>query len=174
MEGRILKLEYEVSTAQIRKIWFDYFKQGLPNVAAFWGTGLVICLIALYFMSSKLFPFLMLFVIAAILISLIVMNYQSYIKISKQNFANLSESERIVQLTFQQGADGFDCVNGKSFGHISWESIKEVTEFDDYFVFGRAGNMFYVPKTAFRNESEINFLRILLSAHLGQNVKLLD
>lgn len=174
MEGKTLKIEYEISTAQIRKIWFNYFKEGLPNVLAFWGTGLVICLIALYFMSSKLFPFLMLFVISAILISLIVMNYQSFIKTSNQSFADLSKSERVVRLTFQQDADGFDCVNGKNFGHISWESIKDVTEYDDYFVFGRAGNMFYVPKTAFRNESEMNFLRVLLSANLGQNVKLLD
>lgn len=174
MEGKTLKIEYEVSTVQIRKIWFDYFKAGLPGIIAFWGTALLICLIALYFMSSKLFPFLMLFVIAAILISLIVMSYLSYTRTAKQNFANLSESERIVQLTFEQNADGFDCASGKSFGHISWESIKEVTEFDDYFVFGRAGNMFYVPKTAFKNESEINFLRSLLSVHLGQNVKLLD
>jgi len=174
MESQSLKIEYEVTTAQIRKIWFDYFKAGLPNVMAFWGTALFICLIALYFMSSKVFPFLMLFVIAAILVSSVVMNYQSYTKTAKQNFANLSESERFVRLTFQQDSDGFDCTNGKSFSHISWESIKEVTEFDDYFVFGRAGNMFYIPKTAFTNESEINFLRVLLSAHLGQNVKLLS
>ena len=174
MNRETLQLEYEVDYRQFRKIWFDYFKKGLPNLLALWGTGILGCLLAFYFFDqSAIFGLITIFFVTIPLLALII-NYQTYMKAARQNFSSLSDEERIVHLTFQTGTDGFDSRNGKNFSHVAWESIKEVREFDDCFVFNRAGHGFYIPKSAFRDDSEIGFLRFLVSVNVNKNVKLLD
>ncbi|HMS40756.1 MAG TPA: hypothetical protein PKE69_11050 [Pyrinomonadaceae bacterium] len=45
MENETLKINYELSVKEFRKIWFEMFKRGIPNILAFWG---IIALISLF------------------------------------------------------------------------------------------------------------------------------
>jgi hypothetical protein len=174
MNQEVLEIEYEVDYRQFRKVWVGLFKESLPNFIAFWGAATVLSVVLFFLLSDKLFGFLLLLIFTLLPLVMIFFGYQNFMKTARQNFSVLSAGEKIVRLTFTNGADGFDSRNGKSFSHTAWESIKGVTEMDDCFVFNRLGSVFYVPKAAFRDSTEIGFLRYLISTNVEKNVKLLE
>ena len=141
MNEDVLEIEYKVDYKEFRRIWFDYFKKSLPTMLAFWGVAFLGSLLVLYFYEDKFFGALITFVFFSVPFSLTLVSYQNFMKAAKQNFSTLSEEEKIVHLSFQRNSDGFDSRNGKNFSHIAWESIKGVTELEDFFVFARAGNV---------------------------------
>jgi YcxB-like protein len=178
-ENQTLHLDYEVSLEQYRQIWFDLFKQGLPNALAFWGTGILLGIIATIFLPrtrNELIVALLLlgFLIVFVLYS-IYAGYQNFMKRAKKIFDGLKESHKSVSLIFNPDSDGFESINGKNFSHIAWESVKSVKEKNQYFIFQMsAGAMFYIPKTAFGNEARTDFFRALLKTNLGDKTNLLN
>lgn len=174
MENEKLQISYEVTHKQFQKIWFDLFKRGLPRILAISGIAFVVWCLLLLLLEDTTWGILLAISYFSIPALIIFVNYFQFTKAAKDNFASLSDDEKSVQITFQREGNGFDTVNGKNFSHTAWESIKGVDEFDDCFVFKRAGNMFYIPKKAFRDETEIGFLRFLIRANVNQEVKLLE
>jgi len=174
MNQEVLEIEYEVEYNHFRKVWVDYFKKGLPNILAFWGTAILLSLGALYFLDEKFFGALMTAVFLLIPLFILYSNYQNYTKTARQIFLEMSDEEKIVHITFINGADGFDSRNGQNTSHTAWKSVKGVQEFDEHFVFTRLGSHFYIPKSAFRDNSEIGFLRYLITTNVEKNVKLLN
>ena len=174
MNNEVLELEYEIEFAQMRQVWFAYFKKSLPNVLAFWGVAVALSLVLLLFFNDLYIGSLMtIFAVGAPLL-FIFFNYQNYMKAARASYESLTGEDKIVHLTFRQGDDGFDSRNGQSFGHTAWKSISAVEEFADSFVFTRAGHLYYIPKSAFRSAADVGFLRFLISTNIEKNVKLLD
>lgn len=174
MSEEVLEIEYEVDFHQFRQVWLSYFKKSLPNLLAFWGVAILLSLGFLYFLDEKLIGLAMTMIFVLVPLYTIYASYQGFTKTARQTYRQMSDEERIVHITFVKGADGFDSRNGKNISHTAWESIKGVQEFDEYFVFNRLGSHFYVPKTAFRDNSDIGFLRYLISVNVEKNVKLLE
>jgi YcxB-like protein len=173
MNQEVLELEYKVDYTQFDKVWFGYFKKGLPNLLTFWGVTILLSVFILFFLKDKYFGVLLTLVFVSIPPLLIFFGYRNFMKTARKNFSSLNDNEKVVHLTFQNGADGFDSRNEKNFSHLAWESIKGVEEFDDCFVFNRSGNVFCIPKSAFCDDSEIGFLRFLVSVNVNKNVKLM-
>ena len=178
-ENQILHLDYEVSLEQYRQIWFDLFKQGLPNAAAFWGTGILLAIIVTIFLPRTPGELIIAFSVLSLLIIFVLYSiyasYYNFMKHAKKIFYGLKESQKSVSLIFNPGSDGFETINGKNFSHIAWESVKSVSEKNQYFIFEMStGTMFYIPKTALGNESRTDFFRALLKTNLGDKIKLLN
>jgi hypothetical protein len=173
MNQEILELEYEVEYRQFREVWLGHFKKSLPNLLTFWGLGILLSLFTLFFFEDRFFGTLMLSLFVSIPLLIVFFGYTNFMKAARNNFSALSPEDRIVRLTFRQGADGFDSRNGKNFSHTAWTSLSGVEEYDACFVFSRAGNIYYIPKSAFRSESEIGFLRFLITTNVEKGVKLL-
>jgi hypothetical protein len=174
MKQEVLEIEYEVDFRHFRKVWLGYFQKGLPNILAFWGVAVLLSLCIFYFLDEKFIGAMLSAIFVLIPVFMIYSNYQSFTKTARQTYHQMSDEEKIVHITFINGADGFDSRNGKNLSHTAWESIKGVQEFDEYFVFNRLGSHFYVPKSAFRDNSEIGFVRYLVSTNVEKNVKLLE
>ncbi len=138
---------------------------------AFWGTAIFISILLLIFTDLKLLFALLTFTLATIPIALSVMSYQAHIQNAKAAFNNLSQNSKRFHMTFYEDADGFDCVNGKDFSHISWETIGNVREKERCFVFEKSGSFFIIPKTAFRSQPEIEFFEILIKANVNGKIR---
>lgn len=174
MEDKILKINYEISVKEFRKIWFEMFKRGIPNILAFWGIIALISLLGLFFTELKpLFLTIFLFCLA-IPITSGVLNYQAFMKTADHQFLLLSKEERKIELSFDRTAEGFNCRNGKNYSYVAWESIKGVEEFENSIVFYTAGSSFQIPKSAIQSNSDLEFLKILIAANVSQEVKLLN
>lgn len=173
MNQEVLEINYEVDYDHFKQVWLSYFKKSLPNFLTFWGTAILLAL-GLFIFLDKLFGGLLLVVAALVPLFQLYANYQSFTKTARQTYKQMSDDERRVSVRFVNGADGFDSQNGKNINHTAWESIKGVQEFDEYFVFNRLGSYFYIPKSAFRDRSEIGFLRYLINTNVAKNVKLLE
>jgi hypothetical protein len=174
MKQEILHLDYELNLKDYRKIWVDLFKESLPSLIFFWGIAVVLSLLGLLFTSEKLVFTLTTITFSAIPTYIALSSYQSYMNQAKKAFEQLLDNQKRIHLTFQPNSDGFECISGKSFSHISWESIKDVNENEDYFIFGMAGNFFLIPKISIRNDDQIIFLRKLISSNIGKKAKLLN
>ncbi|HEY0429242.1 MAG TPA: YcxB family protein [Pyrinomonadaceae bacterium] len=174
MNDEKLEIEYKVDYRAFRRIWLDWFKTSLPNILAFWGVTILGSLLVLYFLKDKTFGTLLASVFVSIPLLLIILGYQNFMKSAKNSFSMLSETEKIVRLSFESNSDSFESRNGKNYSRIAWESIKSVTELDEFFAFARPAGVFYIPKEAFRDESEIRFLRFLISVNVKKDVKLLE
>ena len=89
--------------------------------------------------------------------------YRKYIR-------SLSEDEKNVHFIFREGGDGFDIVRGANFSHISWQSVRRVTERPTYFRFELSGNQILVIMKKFLNNAEDESLlrRILGSTAKSQ------
>lgn len=178
-ENQILHLDYEVNLDQYRQIWFELFKQGLPNALVFWGTGIFLGILATILLPRTrnelivallLLGFLIIFVLYSIYAS-----YQSFMRQGKKIFAGLGETQKSVSLIFNPESDGFESINGKNFSHTAWETIKSADEKNLYFLFHLStGAMFYIPKTAFGSEARTDFFRSLLKTNLGDKINLLN
>jgi hypothetical protein len=174
MKKEVLEIEYEVDYNHFRKVWLSYFKKGLPNILAFWGVAVLLSIGIFYFLDEKFIGAMMTTIFVLIPLFMIYSNYQSFTKQARRTYREMTEAEKTVHVTFINGADGFDSRNGKNLSHTAWESVKGVQEFDEYFVFNRLGSYFYLPKSAFRDNSEIGFLRYLINTNVEKNVKLLE
>ena len=94
-------------------------------------------------------------------------SYRKYLK-------DLSDSEKSVHYVFQEDADGFDIVRGKSFGHVAWESVRAVKERPRYFQFVlNKYESIIIPKRFFRHSSDEETMKEILVSHLGHKAKLL-
>lgn len=174
MNQEVLEIEYEVDYQHFNKVWLNYFKKGLPNMLVFWGVAILLSLFLLFFLEDKLIGTILTAIAVLTPLFILYSNYQGFTKTARQTYRQMSDEEKTVHITFTKGTDGFDSRNGKNINHTAWESIKGVQEFDDFFVFNRLGSYFYVPKTAFRDNTEIGFLRFLISVNVEKNVKLLE
>ena len=88
--------------------------------------------------------------------------------------ADLSDSEKTVLYIFSEQGDGFDIINGKNFGHLSWESVRTVVERSRYFrfVLNRYDTLI-ISKRFFPGDSDVFLLRDIIRSHLGSNARLL-
>jgi uncharacterized membrane protein YraQ (UPF0718 family) len=178
-ENQILHLDYEVNLDQYRQIWFDLFKQGLPNALAFWGTGILLGILAAILLPRTRNELLVALIVLGFLIIFVLYSiyssYQNFMRQAKKIFAGLNETQKSVSLIFNSDSDGFESINGKNFSHTAWDSIKSVDEKTLYFIFRlSSGAMFYVPKTAFGGETRMDFFRALLETNLGEKINLLN
>lgn len=176
-ENRILHLDFEVSLDQYRRIWFDYFKQSLPNAIAFWGTIIILLAFAAFVFRNNARDFVifagLLGVVLLTAIYTIYANYRGFMSQAKKIFYSLQESHKSVSLIFNSESDGFESINGKNFSHTSYDSIKKVEEKDVYFIFQmKVGTMFYIPKTAFDSDEKINFFRSLLKQNVENKINI--
>jgi hypothetical protein len=174
MKQEILHLDYELNLKDYSKIWVDLFKESLPSLIFFWGIAVVLSLLGLFFTNEKLVFTLTTITFSAIPTYIALSSYQNYMNQAKKAFEQLSDNQKRIHLTFQSNSEGFECMSGKNFSHISWESIKDVNENEDHFIFGMAGNFFLIPKIALRNDDQINLLRKLILSNLGEKAKLLN
>ena len=178
-ENQTLHLDYEVSLEQYRQIWFDLFKQGLPNALMFWGTGILLAILAAIFLPQTPGELIIALSVLGLLIIFVLYSiyssYYNFMKQAKNIFQEQKESQKSVSLIFNPDSDGFESINGKNFSHTAWDSIKSVAEKNQYFIFQMSsGAMFYIPKTAFGNEARTDFFRALLKANLGDKINLLN
>lgn len=178
-ENQILHLDYEVSLDQYRQIWFDYFKAGLPNSLAFWGTGIVVGTLATILLPKTRGELIVALLLRGFLIIFVLylnyFSYQNYMRQAKKIFYGLNEAQKSVSLIFNPDSDGFETVNGKNFSHIAWESVKSVEEKNLYFIFQHnQGTMFYIPKTVFGDDARMDFFRTLLKTNVGNKINLLN
>jgi hypothetical protein len=174
MNQEVLEIEYEVNYTQFRKVWVSYFKKGLPNILAFWGVAVLFSLFIVFFLGEAFIGLLLAGIFVSIPLLTLYFNYQNFTKTARQTYREMSDEEKIVRIKFINGADGFDSRNGKNLSHTAWESVKGVQELDEYFVFNRLGSYFYIPKSAFRDNTEVGFLRYLITTNVDKNVKLLE
>ena len=172
MENKILHLEYDFNEQSYQRVWFDEFKKTLPNIFAFWGTGFLLSLLLLILFKGENFFIFLTFTFIAIPTFIILNNYRTYNSYGKNIVASYPKNQRQIIVTF--ATDGFDFILGKNFSHISWETVKNVIEKEDFFIFTLNSGPFHLPKTAFRNDSERIFLRQIISLNIGSNAKLLD
>ena len=94
-------------------------------------------------------------------------SYRKYIR-------DLSDSEKNVHYMFHENGDGFDVVNGNSFGHVAWESVRKVIERPRYFRFVlNKYDSVIIPKRFLLHGSEEAMLKEIIVSQLGNKVKLL-
>ncbi|HEY0049132.1 MAG TPA: YcxB family protein [Pyrinomonadaceae bacterium] len=161
-DGAILEIEYELDADFVRRAWFDQFRKGLPSVLAFWGTIIFIGLLAMiyYRQSAREFVFFSL-VVGIVVAVLSYIYYSSYSQSMRETRELNSVAGKNVRLVFKSDADGFDYINGKNFSHIAWDSVSFYEESGEFIILGYSGG-FYIPKSAFRSDAEISFLKSLV------------
>ena len=176
-EGEGLILDCRADFKHYRQYWFEHFKESLPNTLVFWGTAFVLSIICVYLFRNSMPEFLVFISLSGVIFAvptlMTLFSYQSFIATTKKQFSSLTETERTYHLTFKPNSDGFECVSGKNFSFISWDSVKEINEKDAYFIFNRQTQPFFVPKAVFRDENEIRYFRNLLTANVTGSIKLL-
>ena len=164
-------MDYDAVFDDYRDIWFEYYKKGLPNMLAFWGTAIIISGLLLIFTNFNLVFVLITFTLAAIPAALTIMSYQAHLRAAKDLFRNLPQNSKTFHMTFYEDADGFDSVNGKNFSYISWDSIRTVRENERCFVFEKGGNYFIIPKSAFRSPPELDFFKNLVDTNVNNRIE---
>src|SRR4051794_97446 len=103
-----LEINYEITPDQINRIWFAYFKKGLPKLLAYGGAAAVLSLGLMLLSRQPLISALSFFVVISVPVILTLVNYQNYTRAARENFADLSAEELHVKMIFERGADGFD------------------------------------------------------------------
>ncbi|HQU83028.1 MAG TPA: YcxB family protein [Pyrinomonadaceae bacterium] len=171
IDARIKLNDYKV-------YWFDYFKKSLPNAVVFWGIFALGSLFFAYILRENAVGFWF-FVIASFFLIFIpalmyAVNYREFMRTVNRYISGLSDAERNFSMIFKPNSDGFDLVNGKNFSHISWSSVKSVSEKDNYFIMDFRSQPFILSKSGIKNESDLNELRLILSSNLGSKVKFLN
>ena len=169
-----LEINYEVDLPRYRRIWFEGMLAGVPNILAFWGVAFVSSIfLAFLFPDTPFFMWLAL-LIAAIPVLNTYYSYRNYMAHIRRMLTVLSEEEIFVTMRFQTNEDWFEIFNGKNYTRFSWESVKGVAEKKDYFLFQLGTNSYPIPKNAFRSESDVRLLRLIVSNNVEKNVKLLS
>ncbi len=175
MENQTLHLDFDLNPEIFRRVWFDEFKKTLPATLAFWGTGFLCSMLLLVLLKGGAFFLLLSLTFAAVPAIIIIQSYRSHNVESRRMIAELKASNRNIHLTFAAESDGFDYISGGDFGHVSWKTIKSVDERKEYYIFHLSGSSpFFVPKYAFRHQTEVDFFRSLVAVKTAVNEKLLD
>jgi hypothetical protein len=92
----------------------------------------------------------------------------------RKYLADLSESEKRVLYIFAEHGDGFEIVNGKNFGHLSWESVRAVVERTHHFRIDlNRYEALVISKRFVHGKADLLLLREIVSSHLGSKAKLL-
>lgn len=172
MEEGILHPEYGVEKQHFEKAWFDYFKEGLPNILAFWGLAFALFLAAFFIPGQNFFFGALAMIFLGIPATSAYLSCDSFMKEAGKAIAGYERLGNDMHLTFHSGSDGFDCIIGKDFSHISWDSISKVKEKNGYFQFEAACGNFLIPGSAFKEGFHIEFMRMLLSEKLGSRAGL--
>jgi hypothetical protein len=161
-EGTNLEIEFELNPNYYRRAWFHAVRKNLPSVLAFWGTIIFIGAVAIFYYRhwarEVVFFSLLVGIILAILSYIYFSSYRNFITETRKMD---SIAGNRVRLVFSSNSDGFDFIQGKNFSHIAWESVTFYEEYNEYIILGYS-NGFYIPKTAFQNESELSFLKSLV------------
>lgn len=157
--------------------WFDYFKSSLPNTIIFWGLFAVGSVFVAYLFKSTQFGASFFVILASMLILIPALmyffNYREYIKAISRYISELPENERHYSLIFTLDGDGFDCIYGKDFSHISWLSLKSAVEKKDFFSLLFRSQPLIISKKNFKNVANLQEFRTLLAAKLGNKATLL-
>lgn len=169
-----MTIRYELELEFYRKIWLGYFYESLSNMLVFWGIVITGGIGLAYIIADGSISILMLCIFVSLPFYMIYWSYQSFMKSARNAFFAMTDEERLIEITFINGAQGFNSQNDQNTGYTAWKSIKGVRETKDCFIFNRLGGIFYVPKSAFRDNSEIGFLRYLISTNVAQNVRMLE
>jgi hypothetical protein len=169
-----LQINYEVDLARYRRIWFEDMRANLPNMLAFWGTGVFLCSVLAVLFSDTPFFIWFALMVAAIPCLMVLSGYKNYMTHIERMFSILSEEEKTVSMKFQTGENWFEIFSGKNYSRFAWESVKGVVEKNTYFIFTLGASPYPIPKDAFRSESDIQLLRMIVASHVkNDNVKLL-
>ena len=93
----------------------------------------------------------------------------------RKYLADLSDSEKNVQYIFHEQGDGFEIVNGKNFGHLSWETVRAVVERARYFrfVLNRYESLI-ISKKFLLTKSDTVLMRKIIRSHMGARARLLN
>lgn len=90
----------------------------------------------------------------------------------RRYYAHLPESRRNPHYIFQDASDGFDVITGRDFRHVSWGSVHELVEKQEYFlIYLSRVEVFFIPKGRLVEE-EKRVLRTILSSRLGSRARL--
>jgi len=92
----------------------------------------------------------------------------------RKYLADLTDTEKQVSYIFREQANGFDIVNGKNFGHLSWDTVREVIERSRYFrlVLNRYESLI-VSKKFLRSQDDTLLIRHIIRSHVGDRARLL-
>jgi hypothetical protein len=93
----------------------------------------------------------------------------------RKYLADLTDTEKQVSYIFREQADGFDIVNGKNFGHLSWDTVRQVIERSRYFrlVLNRYESLI-VSKKFLRSQNDMLLMRHIIRSHVGDRARLLS
>lgn len=169
LDGRVSLDDYKI-------YWRDQFFKELPNTIIFWGTLAVgALLVGILFRDNflGLFFLFLSFLAVAIPVSVIIFSYQSFMTASRKYVDSLSETDRHYNLIIKPDGNGIECLDGENFSFISWNSIRNVFEREQYFSLEFRANPFLIMKREFADESDIRLFRKTLADKLGANAKLL-
>lgn len=173
-----LVIDARINLADYKVYWFDYVKKGLPNAVIFWGIFSLGSLFFAYLLRENAVGFWF-FVIASFFLIFIpalmyLSNYREFMHSVRIYISELSDDEKNFSMIFKPNSDGFDLVNGKNFSHISWSSVKNVSEKDEYFIMHFRSQPFILSKGNIKDANELNELRLILSSNLGNKVNFLN
>lgn len=94
-------------------------------------------------------------------------SYRKYLR-------ELSDSEKNIHYIFQENADGFDIVRGKNFGHVAWDSVREVKERPRYFQFVmNKYESIIISKRFFTHRTDEDLMRQIIVSQVGNRSKLM-
>jgi len=93
----------------------------------------------------------------------------------RKYLADLSDSEKNVLYIFHEHGDGFEMINGKNFGHLSWETVRAVVERSRYFrfVLNRYESLI-ISKKFLYTQSDTVLMREIIRSHIGTKARLLN
>ncbi|HEX8738495.1 MAG TPA: hypothetical protein VF721_24400, partial [Pyrinomonadaceae bacterium] len=156
-EEAMLEIEFELDADFNRRAWFHAARKNLPQTLAFWGTIIFIGLLAMFYYRQSAREFVFFSLVVGIIVAILsYIYYTSY----QQNLREARDFNAIngkrVRLVFKADADGFDFIHGKNFSHIAWESVTFYEESAEFIILGYSSG-FYIPRSAFQSEDEINF-----------------
>jgi hypothetical protein len=161
-EAATLEIEYEMNADFARRVWFNEFRKRLPSTLAFWGTIIFLGLLAMFYYRQSAREFVFFSMVVGVVVA--VLSYIYYSSYS-QSMRETRDFDRVagnhIRLVFKADADGFDCINGKNFSHIAWDSVTFYEESAEFIILGYSSG-FYIPKSAFRSHEEISFLKSLV------------
>jgi hypothetical protein len=173
-----LILDCRVNLDDYHLYWLDRLKRDLPNTLIFWGTMAASSLFVAFLFRNDKFGFTVFIVFAFIILSIPILltlySYSSFMSASRRYISSLSDAEKNFQLIFKNDGSGFDCVYGENFSHISWKSVTEAIEKNDYFVLMLHRQPLIFSKSDFKNVEEVMFFRNLLSENITSKTKFLE
>lgn len=178
LKNEILIIDASVNLQNFRNYWFEIFKNSLPNTLVFWGTAIATSLLFTFLFRNSVNLSVFLLLVSAVLFTLPILiwyfSYQNFMRVSRKYVRSLSNEEKSFTLTFDFNGEGFECLQGKNYSFIAWDSIVSASEKPSHFVLVRQMHPFLISRTDFESQSQIEAFRLLLATKLGSKVKLLS